>query len=121
MPGVDSGAVNETYGVTEADIVKEIGGALINATICSSIIFLLTLCFGMQTLAMPITVTLSLFVVILFASIFGTAAFIKPDENRSGLSDRSVYYSDQRYHRSEHLSDHRPPDFNRTRIVLFSA
>ena len=34
---------------------------------------LLTLCFGMQTLAMPITVTLSLFVVILFASIFGTA------------------------------------------------
>jgi magnesium transporter len=27
----------------------------------------------MQTLAMPITVTLSLFVVILFASIFGTA------------------------------------------------
>jgi arginine deiminase len=33
----------------------------------------LTLCFGMQTLAMPITVTLSLFVVILFASIFGTA------------------------------------------------
>lgn len=55
------------------NIVKEIGGALINATICSSIIFLLTLCFGMQTLAMPITVTLSLFVVILFASIFGTA------------------------------------------------
>ena len=34
---------------------------------------MLTLCFGMQTLAMPITVTLSLFVVILFASIFGTA------------------------------------------------
>ena len=31
------------------------------------------MCFGMQTLAMPITVTLSLFVVILFASIFGTA------------------------------------------------
>ena len=52
---------------------------------------------------------------------YGLPAFIKPDENRSGLSDRSVYYSDQRYHRSEHLSDHRPPDFNRTRIVLFSA
>ena len=28
MPGVDSGAVNETYGVTEADIVKEIGAGV---------------------------------------------------------------------------------------------
>jgi N-acetylmuramoyl-L-alanine amidase len=26
MPGVDSGAVNDKYGVTEAGIVKEIGG-----------------------------------------------------------------------------------------------
>lgn len=28
MPGGDSGAVNETYGVTEADIVKEIGAGV---------------------------------------------------------------------------------------------
>ena len=56
-----------------SNIMKELGGALINATICSSIIFLLTLTFGMPTLAMPITVTVSLFVVIVFASIFGTA------------------------------------------------
>lgn len=28
MPGVDSGAVNEEYGVTEADIVKEIGAGV---------------------------------------------------------------------------------------------
>ena len=28
MPGVDSGAVNKTYGVTEADIVKEIGAGV---------------------------------------------------------------------------------------------
>lgn len=55
------------------NILKEIGGALINATICSSIIFLLTLCFNLNSLAMPLTVTLSLFIVILFASIFGTA------------------------------------------------
>ena len=55
------------------NIIKEIGGALINATICSSIIFLLTLCFNLNSLAMPLTVTLSLFIVILFASIFGTA------------------------------------------------
>ncbi len=55
------------------NIAKEIGGALLNATICSSIIFLLTLFFNLETLAMPVTVTLSLFVVILFASLFGTA------------------------------------------------
>ena len=55
------------------NILKEIGGALINATICSSIIFVLTLFFDLNSLAMPITVTLSLFIVILFASVFGTA------------------------------------------------
>jgi len=71
VKGLASNSLSLKHGFQ--NIVKEIGGALINATICSSIIFLLTLCFGMQTLAMPITVTLSLFVVILFASIFGTA------------------------------------------------
>ena len=55
------------------NILKEIGGALINATICSSIIFVLTLFLDLNSLAMPITVTLSLFIVILFASVFGTA------------------------------------------------
>ena len=55
------------------NILKEIGGAIINATICSSIIFVLTLFFDLNSLAMPITVTLSLFIVILFASVFGTA------------------------------------------------
>ena len=65
------------------NIMKELGGALINATICSSIMFLLMLGFGtldfgvaeleMSNLAMPITVTIALFVVIVFASIFGTA------------------------------------------------
>ncbi|WP_270517304.1 magnesium transporter [Sanguibacteroides sp. AM78-02pH3A] len=55
------------------NIIKEIGGALINATICSSIIFVLTLCFNMNSFAMPLTVTISLFTVIIFASLFGTA------------------------------------------------
>jgi magnesium transporter len=54
-------------------IVKELGSALLNATICSAVIFGLTLLFGLESLAMPITVTISLFIVILFASIFGTA------------------------------------------------
>lgn len=55
------------------NILKEIAGALVNATICSSIIFVLSLLFNMDSLALPLTVTLSLFAVILFASIFGTA------------------------------------------------
>ena len=55
------------------NLLKDLAGALINATICSSIIFFLTLAFGMPSLAMPITVAIALFVVIIFASIFGTA------------------------------------------------
>ena len=55
------------------NIFKELGSALINATICSSIMFVLCLAFGMDSMAMPITVTVSLFVVIIFASLFGTA------------------------------------------------
>lgn len=55
------------------NIFKEIGAALINATICSTLIFFMTLLFNLNSLVMPITVAISLFVVILFASIFGTA------------------------------------------------
>ena len=55
------------------NIFKELGGALINATICSSLMFFLSLAFGMDSMAMPLTVTAALFVVIIFASIFGTA------------------------------------------------
>ena len=54
-------------------ISKEISCAVINACICSSIIFILSLCFNLTSLAMPITVTTSLFIVIMFASLFGTA------------------------------------------------
>ena len=54
-------------------ISKEISCAVINACICSSIIFILSLCFNLTSLAMPITVTISLFIVIMFASMFGTA------------------------------------------------
>lgn len=71
VKGIASNSLGLKHGFK--NIMKEIGGALINATICSSIIFVLTQFFGMESLAMPITVTISLFVVILFASIFGTA------------------------------------------------
>ena len=54
-------------------ISKEISCAVINSCICSSIIFILSLCFNLTSLAMPITVTTSLFIVIMFASLFGTA------------------------------------------------
>ncbi|MEG0796628.1 MAG: magnesium transporter [Odoribacter sp.] len=71
VKGLASNSLSLKHGF--GNITKDISGALINATICSSIIFFLTLSFGMTSLAMPITVTISLFVVILFASIFGTA------------------------------------------------
>lgn len=72
---VVKGLASNSLGVKNIfqNIVKEIGGALINATICSSIIFVMTQFFNMDSLAMPLTVTISLFSVILFASIFGTA------------------------------------------------
>lgn len=71
VKGLASNSLSLKHGLS--NVMKEISGALINATICSSIIFFLTLSFGLETLAMPITVTISLFIVILFASIFGTA------------------------------------------------
>lgn len=71
VQGLASNSLGLKHGMQ--NILKELGAALLNATICSSIIFILTLFFQLKTLAMPITVTLSLFVVILFASIFGTA------------------------------------------------
>ncbi|WP_294143395.1 magnesium transporter [uncultured Sanguibacteroides sp.] len=72
---VVKGLASNSLGVKNIfqNITKEIGGALINATICSSIIFVLTLCFNMNSFAMPLTVTISLFTVIIFASLFGTA------------------------------------------------
>ena len=72
---VVKGLASNALGVKNIfqNILKEVGGGLLNATICSSIIFVLCLCFKMESLAMPITVTISLFTVILFASIFGTA------------------------------------------------
>ena len=54
-------------------ISKEISCAVINAFKSSSMIFILSLCFNLTSLAMPITVTISLFIVIMFASMFGTA------------------------------------------------
>lgn len=71
VQGLASNSLGLKHGMQ--NILKELGAALLNATICSSIIFVLTLFFQLDTLAMPITVTISLFVVILFASIFGTA------------------------------------------------
>lgn len=71
VKGLASNSLSLKHGF--GNIMKDLGGALINATICSSLIFFLTLSFGMSTLAMPITVTIALFVVIVFASIFGTA------------------------------------------------
>lgn len=71
VQGLASNSLGLKHGARS--ITKQVGGALLNASICSSLIFVLTLFFQLETLAMPITVTISLFVVILFASLFGTA------------------------------------------------
>ncbi len=71
VQGLASNSLGLKHGFQ--NILKEIGGALLNASICSSIIFILTQFFQLDSQAMPIAVTLSLFIVILFASIFGTA------------------------------------------------
>ncbi|MDR0766811.1 MAG: magnesium transporter [Odoribacteraceae bacterium] len=72
---VVKGLASNSLGVQNIfrNILKETSGALLNATFCSSLIFVLTLFFDTGSLAMPLTVTISLFTVILFASLFGTA------------------------------------------------
>jgi magnesium transporter len=72
---VVKGLASNSLGVKNIfqNIMKETSGALLNATLCSSIIFVLTLFFNTGSLAMPLTVTISLFTVILFASLLGTA------------------------------------------------
>jgi magnesium transporter len=72
---VVKGLASNSLGVQNIfrNILKETSGALLNATFCSSLIFVLTLFFDTGSLAMPVTVTISLFTVILFASLFGTA------------------------------------------------
>lgn len=71
VKGLASNSLSTKNGF--GNLVKDLRGALVNATICSSLIFMLTLAFDMPGLAMPITVTIALFTVIIFASIFGTA------------------------------------------------
>jgi magnesium transporter len=72
---VVKGLASNSLGVKNIfqNILKETSGALLNATFCSSIIFFLTLFFNTGSMAMPLTVTISLFTVILFASLLGTA------------------------------------------------
>lgn len=72
---VVQGLASNSLGVKDGlqNVLKELGTALINATICSILIFVLTLIFNSSNYAMPIAVTISLFSVIVFASVFGTA------------------------------------------------
>ena len=51
VKGLASNSLSLKHGF--GNIMKDLGGALINATICSSIIFLLTLAFGTPTRAPP--------------------------------------------------------------------
>jgi len=70
---VVQGLANNSIGLdsTLQRVLKEFSVAFINAIICSSIIFAYNLLFS-NSLALTITVSISLFTVILMASIFGT-------------------------------------------------
>lgn len=56
---------------TYSKLIKELGGSFLNAIICSSIIFGVNFLFY-DSMALTITVASSLFVIIIFASLFGT-------------------------------------------------
>jgi len=60
-----------SLGSTFSKVVKEVGVALINGAVLSILIFLYNIAFG-EAWELCFTVSLSLFVVIIFAGIFGT-------------------------------------------------
>lgn len=70
---VVQGLANQSIAIesTFKRIVKEFSVALLNSIICSSIVFIYNLIFS-DSFALTITVSMALFIVILFASIFGT-------------------------------------------------
>lgn len=60
-----------SYGSTFSKIIKEVGVALVNGGVLASLIFLYNVAFG-ESWELCFTVSISLFVVIIFAGIFGT-------------------------------------------------
>jgi len=60
-----------SYGSTFSKILKEVGVALINGAVLSGLIFIYNVAFG-EAWELCFTVSLSLFVVIIFAGVFGT-------------------------------------------------
>lgn len=67
------GLANKTlsYGSTFSKLLKEMGVALLNGMVLSSLIFLYNVAFG-EAWELCFTVSISLFVVIIFAGVFGT-------------------------------------------------
>jgi magnesium transporter len=59
------------YGSIFARLLKEFSVALLNASICASLLFIFNFIF-LDSFALTISVSLALFVVIIFASTFGT-------------------------------------------------
>ncbi|MCT4615810.1 MAG: magnesium transporter [Marinifilaceae bacterium] len=67
------GLANNSLGIesTFVRVMRELGGSLLNGIICSSLVFLYNFIFS-DSYALTMTVTVALFSVIVFASIFGT-------------------------------------------------
>ncbi len=70
---VVQGLASNSLGVegTWSKLLKEFSGALLNATICSSLIFFINLMSPFD-MSLTITVASSLFIIIIIASLFGT-------------------------------------------------
>ena len=69
VQGLANGSLDLRYAGTQ--IIKELGVSLINASIIALITFAFTMFMGIQG-SLTVAVSLSLFVVVIFASIFGT-------------------------------------------------
>ncbi len=67
------GLASNSLGIesTYRKLLKELGGSFLNASICSSLIFVINIMLY-DSMALTVTVASALFIIIIFASLFGT-------------------------------------------------
>lgn len=67
------GLASNSLGIesTYKKLLKEFSGSLLNASICSTLVFLINF-FVFDDIALTVTVAVSLFIIIIIASLFGT-------------------------------------------------
>ncbi len=102
---------------TWKQIVKESVVAVINATIISMLVYIYNFIRFGATATVSYSVSVSLFAVVMFASIFGSSGphDARKAKNRSRHCHGSVYLHYQRYHRHDALYGH----YGITIVILF--